>query len=368
METTSERREEKEIIMRSHIRLFSQLTLLFTILQIQYLGAETASLVLPTDNDHLFQGDSEKFYMYVHRNFEGKPSRPWTAGKYGFVRNLKRTEDGVIGTRFHEGIDVKPLKRDQSNNPLDEIRAVASGVVAYVNSTSGRSNYGKYLVIEHNWDSGSLFSLYAHLSEIDVKVGQPVQSGQKIGIMGYTGSGLNRERSHLHLELNLLLSTDFDSWHHKHFNGGKNYHGNHNGLNMAGLDIGAFYIAQNQDKTLTIPRFVKTMSIYYKVTVPRSDKLALVERYPWLAKGDHKTLTPSWEIAFTASGFPVSVSPSKRSVTKPRVSSVRKCLSKHEYHTKGLISGTGYRATLSKTGTRFIELITETTPATPSDG
>ena len=71
--------------------------------------AAPASLALPTDNSLLFQGESDKFYMYVYRSFEGKKSRPWSAGKYGFVRNLKRTEDGVIGTRFHEGIDISPL-------------------------------------------------------------------------------------------------------------------------------------------------------------------------------------------------------------------------------------------------------------------
>ncbi len=320
--------------------------------------AAPASLALPTDNNHLFQGESAQFYMYVNRNFEGKTSRPWKAGTYGFVRNLKRTEDGVIGTRFHEGIDISPVKRDKANRPLDDIRTIDHGVVAYVNNSASNSTYGKYLVIEHGWDSGPLCSLYAHLSEITVKAGQRVNKGQKIGIMGYTGTGLNRERSHLHLELNLLLSTQFDSWHAKHFKGSKNHHGNHNGLNMAGLDIGSFYIAQSQDQTLTIPRFIKSKQVYYKVTIPRNGPLELVTRYPWLAKGDHQVLTPSWEIAFAASGFPVSVAPSKRPVTAPTVSSVRKCLSKHEYHTKEIIRGTGYRATLSEKGKRFIQLIT----------
>ena len=331
------------------------------------LPAAPASLVLPTENDHIYREENEKFYMYVDRTFEGKTSRPWSAGKYGFVRNLRRTEDGLIGTRFHEGIDISPLKRDKDNRPLDAIKAIDSGVVAYVNDEASRSNYGKYIVIEHNWDSGPLFSLYAHLSKTNVKAGERITQGQKIGVMGYTGSGLNRERSHLHLELNLLLSTNFTPWHDKHFKGGKNYHGNHNGLNLSGLDLGSFYLAQRKDKTLTIPRFVKNLPVYYKVTIPRSGTLELVSRYPWLAKGDHEQLSPSWEIAFTASGFPLFVSPSKRQVSGPRISSVRKCLSKHEYHTKGIISGTGYRATLSKTGKRFIELISAETPTATTE-
>ncbi|MFK7910731.1 MAG: M23 family metallopeptidase [Akkermansiaceae bacterium] len=316
--------------------------------------------ILPTDNKHLFSGEGEKFYMYVYRSFEGKKSRPWTAGKYGFVRNIKRTEDGVIGTRFHEGIDIKPLERDRANKPLDKIKAIASGTVAYANSTSSRSNYGKYVVIEHLWDCGPIYSLYAHLSAVSVKAGQKIEQGESIGVMGYTGAGLNRERSHLHLELNLLLSEQFAQWHSKYL-GGKNYHGVHNGMNMAGLDIAGYYIAQKRNPSLTLPQFVRTQPVYYKVTIPRTTgtkQLGLLKRYPWLAAGSEKNKSPSWEISFTASSFPIAILPSQRTVSAPRITSVRKCKSKHSYHTKGFVNGTGYRASLSDRGKRFISLIT----------
>lgn len=317
-------------------------------------------LVLPTANDNLYRGNGEKYYMYVHRNFEGTDSRAWTAGKYGFVRNMRRTEDGVIGTRFHEGIDVKPLKRDSSNNPLDEILAISGGIVVYVNFSSAKSNYGKYVVVEHLWKTGSMFSLYAHLSKVHVKAGQQIKQGEVIGIMGYTGRGINRERSHLHLELNVLLSTKFSAWHEKHF-GTQNIHGIHNGINLAGLDVSKLYLAQLRNKNLTVPQFLRSVPAHYKVTIPRAGKLDLVERNPWLARGDHSKPSPSWEVSFTASGFPLSVVPSARAVTAPRVSSIRKCKSKHEYHTKGFVSGTGYRASLSKLGVRYLELISEVT-------
>lgn len=319
------------------------------------------AIILPTVNDYLFKGQGEKFYMYVYRNFEGRASKPWTAGKYGFVRNLRRTDDGVIGTKFHEGIDIRPIRRDRSGRPVDEVKAVASGVVAYANSSSSRSNYGKYIVVEHGWECGPIYSLYAHLSEVNVKAGQSVAIGESIGKVGYTGVGINRERAHLHLELDLLLSTRFTEWHKKHM-GGTNYHGNHNGINMAGLDIAAYFMAKRRNQQLTIPEYLKSVPVHYKVTVTRDQKsnapLEIVSRYPWLARGDHNSRTPSWEISFSASGFPLSVNPSNRIVTSPRISSIRKCRSKHEYHTKGFVSGTGYRATLSKTGRRFIELVT----------
>ncbi len=317
--------------------------------------------MLPTANDQLYQGEGSKFYMYVHRHFEGRSSKAWTAGKYGFVRNLKRTKDGVIGTKFHEGIDIRPVKRDRRGRPLDEVRSISAGIVAYVNNSPKLSNYGKYIVIEHLWKCGPIYSLYAHLSETRVKPGQQVSPGQPIGKMGYTGTGINRERAHLHLELGLLLSTRFTGWHDKHF-GGTSHHGNHNGINIAGLDVAAYLMAKRDNSSLTVPQYLESVPVHYRVTIPRGQQfpepLEIVTRYPWLARGDHKTRTPSWEIAFSASGIPLSVSPSNRSVTAPRVTSVRKCRSKHEYHTKGIITGTGHRASLTKTGKHFIELIT----------
>lgn len=346
-----------------HTRLLTYITLTIACLQTLPAQEENAKnpqrIILPTENDFLFRGESSKFYMYVYRSFEGVSSKPWTAGKYGFVRNLRRTEDGVIGTRFHEGIDIKPLQRDQRNNPLDPIKAIAAGTVAYTCTQSSRSNYGKYVVIEHTWQCGPIFTLYAHLSKVDVKTGEKVTQGQTIGRMGYTGSGLNKERAHLHLELNLMLNEQFPQWHNKHL-GGKNYHGIHNGMNLVGLDIGSLYLAQQRNPSLTIPEFIRKQPVHYKITLPRDpsgNKPAILKHYPWLQRGNGAS--PSWEISFTASGLPISIIPSQRSVSAPRVSSIRKCQSKHSYHTKGYINGTGYRASLSEQGLRYLELVTD---------
>lgn len=340
------------------IRLLSFSTaLLISSLVLPVASAAETTLAPPTVNQHIYGDDGNKFYMYVPRVFEGKESRPWTGGKYGFVRTLRRTADGVIGTKFHEGIDIKPIKRDRSSNPLDSVNAIASGTVAYVNPHAGNSNYGKYVVIKHSWKCGPIYSLYAHLSTTSVKAGQRIKQGDQLGQMGYTGRGINRERSHVHLELDLMVSKKFETWHNKSF-GSKNHHGLHNGLNMAGMDIAALFLAQKKDPSLTIPRYLSTVPVYYKITIPNKGKLDLVSRYPWLARGDHHARTPSWEISFTASGFPLAVNPSKRIVTSPRVTSVKKCLSKQEYHTKGHLTGTGYKASLSSTGKRYLTLIT----------
>src|SRR5205809_4518697 len=170
-------------------------------------------LCLPTDNDSLFSGGGAAFYQYIERNYNGVKSTPWEGGRYGFVRDPTDTAGGVVYTRFHEGIDIRPLHRDANGDPLDEVRAIAAGRVVHTSLVPGFSNYGKYVVLEHHWGGSNYYSLYAHLSSIQVHVGEHVQQGDQLGIMGYTGEGLNRARAHLHLELNLMLSRQFEAWH-----------------------------------------------------------------------------------------------------------------------------------------------------------
>ncbi len=317
-------------------------------------------VILPTINHHLLNNDEESFYMYVYRKFENHESRPWTGGKYGFVRNMRRTEDGVICTKFHEGIDIKPIKRDGYGKPLDDVNAIATGKVVYVNATSHHSSYGKYVVIEHRWEGGPVYSLYAHLATITVREGQRINIGQTLGKLGYTGNGINRDRAHLHLELGVMFSSRFTPWHDKYFTD-INHHGNYNGMNIAGLDIAAFLIAKNKNQALTIPEFVASMPVHYKVAIPlkqiKKGAPEIAKRYPWMMRAQDQRATPSLEISFSASGFPIAMSPSDRVAAGPTLSWVQECQSRHEYHTKGYVTGTGKQASLSKSGLRFIELV-----------
>src|SRR5207237_3504166 len=118
---------------------------------------EPLNLVLPTENDALFRGGGAEFYQYVERDYRGEKSTPWEGGQYGFVRDPEQTRAGVVYTRFHEGIDIRCLHRDEHGEPLDEVRAIAEGEVVYTNSVAGYSNYGKYIVIEHRWGGSPYF-------------------------------------------------------------------------------------------------------------------------------------------------------------------------------------------------------------------
>src|ERR1700676_3433049 len=172
---------------------------------------ETVDLALPTDNDALFRGDGPAFYQHIERDYHGEKSTPWEGGQYGFVRDPIETASGIIYTRFHEGIDIRPLQRDAQGEPLDEVRAIADGKVVHTNPVPGYSNYGRYIVIEHTWNGSPYYSLYGHLSSIRAQTGQSVRKGEPIAVMGHTGAGLNTDRAPLHFELNLMLTRNFEA-------------------------------------------------------------------------------------------------------------------------------------------------------------
>ena len=190
----------------------------------------------PTENRALLEGRPQDFFMYVNRNFEGEETKPWEGGSFGFVRGPQRQDGDVIYTTLHEGIDIAPVRRDASGNPLDEIRASADGIVVHTSREAGASNYGRYVVIEHKIEGCRFYTLYAHLSEITTQPGQRVSQGDKIGRMGFSGAGINRDRAHLHFEIAVMLSENFETWHRQHFAGSPNKHGLYNGLNLVGID------------------------------------------------------------------------------------------------------------------------------------
>lgn len=332
--------------------------LALSLLLISPLRSEPLGLVLPTDNDAIFS-DPSKFYMYTDRNFEGVRSQPWEGGGYGFTRDQKRTAAGIILTRLHEGVDIRPVHRDANNEPLDEVRAIAKGTVVYVSAAANLSNYGRYVVIHHDWGSGPFFSLYAHLSSASVKPGESVTAGQKIAQMGYTGDGINRERAHVHLELNFILSDRFPVWYDRHFTT-KNHHGIFNGINLTGLDIAALFLAHRSNPAITIPEFLSKTEVYYRVLVPKTGQPDFLVRYPWLGRDLEAVKSPkSWEFSFAATGVPLSIKPSEKAISAPVVTYVKATKGNHSDFTVGRITGTGDSATLTPTGTRYIQLISD---------
>jgi murein DD-endopeptidase MepM/ murein hydrolase activator NlpD len=95
---------------------------------------------------------------------------------------------GVRKNKFHYGIDIDLETGDKVDAAFDGKVRIARRSITY----------GNVIVIRH--DNG-LETYYAHLSEINVKVGQEVYAGQTIGLGGNTGRS---HGSHLHFEVRYL--------------------------------------------------------------------------------------------------------------------------------------------------------------------
>lgn len=314
-------------------------------------------LVLPTENDALFSDDPSRFYMYTERNFEGVRSKPWTAGRYGLTRDQKRTEHGIVFSKFHEGVDIQPVRRDPAGEPLDEVRAIADGTVAYVSTTPGRSNYGNYVVIEHERGEGPFYSLYAHLRSASVAGGEAVRAGQAIGRLGYTGEGINRERAHVHVEVALMLSARFQDWYDRHFPT-TNWHGAYNGFNLVGIDVAGLFHSHRENPAIRLSEYLGRDAPYFRVVTPNRGVPELLRRYPWLGRdGDGAPGNPSWEFTFNQVGVPLAIAPSDRPAGQPAVVWVRDSKVNHAYNTLARLSGIGDQATLTASGSRYVQLV-----------
>ena len=314
-------------------------------------------LVLPTDNDALFHGGGPAFYQHIERDYKGVISTPWEGGQYGFVRDPMQTGAGIVYTRFHEGMDIRPVRRDARGEPLDQVRAIAPGKVVHTNLVPGHSNYGKYIVIEHDWDGSPYYSLYGHLSAITVHQGDRVERAQPIGMMGHTGRGINQARAHVHLELNLMLSRRFEAWYNAFYPRDPNYNGIYNGINLAGLDIARLYLALHQDPSLTIPKFLRSEEVFYTIAIPRSHYFELPRLYPWMVTKPPGAGARSWEVSFARSGLPLRIEASERQITAPVLIDVKQSAVDCRYLTRGDVAGRGKRAHLTESGKRLARLL-----------
>ena len=316
--------------------------------------AQRLALTLPTANKGLAKGDLAAFYMPTDLK-----TKPPESGSWGFVRNLRSFPERNVYTRFHEGLDIRPVARNARGIPTDPVKAIASGVVAYANASASASNYGKYVVVQHNFGYGPMYSLYAHLGSVTVRAGQRVVQGAQLGVLGSTGRGLNNARAHLHIELDIMLSERYDD-----YIGGGNPHGNCNGLNLAGIDLADIYKTMWKNPKMNLAKYIHALPQHYRITIPQDKPgpLPIVQRYPWMKFGNHDKPAKSWEMAFTRAGFLIGVAPSDREVSKPTVTFVRSTSVNHSHFTIGRLTGTGSSAKLTSSGERYIRLLTDDFP------
>ena len=175
--------------------------------------------------------------------------------------------------------------------------------------------------------------------------------------MGYTGVGINRERAHVHLELNLLLSHRFETWYNTYYKTDPNHNGIYNGINLTGLDVARLYLALRKNPTMTIPQFLEGEEVFYKVTVARSAHFELPKLYPWMVRGRAGAQSASWEVSFDRSGMPLQIQPSDKKLTAPELTYVKKSTVDYTHLTRGVVEGRNGRGVLTPYGQQLMRLL-----------
>ena len=105
----------------------------------------------------------------------------------------------------HRAIDLRTNGiKPNANSFAQPCKAAEDGVIDQVQfwdgrTTTGMQSYGNMIRIKHtDYKSKTLQTRYAHLSSINVKVGDKVKEGD---IIGYTGASGNVFGAHLHFEV-----------------------------------------------------------------------------------------------------------------------------------------------------------------------
>jgi murein DD-endopeptidase MepM/ murein hydrolase activator NlpD len=319
------------------------------------LAAQAQPFRLPTANHALFEkGGEERFFV-------GTVGKPWVTGTFGCVRSG--------GWQMHEGLDIRCLQRDGHGESTDPVLAAADGTVVYISSRPSLSNYGNYLILQHQVEGLEVYSLYAHLREIrqDLRVGQLVKAGETVAIMGRTANtrdSITKDRAHVHFELNLLVNDRFASWYKKTFPGQRNDHGEWNGQNLLGIDPRAILLAEHEaDARFSLLTFLQGQTELCRVLV-RKRYFPWLKRYASLVRPNpraEKEGVAGYEIALNFNGVAFELIPRAASEIKGKGKFQLISVNEAEYHknpARRLVAKRGARWELTSHGLNLLEMLT----------
>jgi murein DD-endopeptidase MepM/ murein hydrolase activator NlpD len=229
-----------------------------------------------------------------------------TSGCFGCVRDN--------GFQFHEGLDLKPVARDARGEPRDEVSAVLAGVVRHVNLRPGESSYGRYIVIEHTDTAPAVYTLYAHLARVlpGIAPGARVERGQVIAIMGHSAGGyaIPRDRAHLHFEMGLMMTREFQAWYVRKRFGSPNEQGIWNGMNLMGFDPLDFYNRWRAHVVDNFQEYFLQMKAQVRLRIVTHLVPDFIRRYPSLLRAPLPAgPIGGWEIECDWTGLPFAWRP-----------------------------------------------------------
>jgi murein DD-endopeptidase MepM/ murein hydrolase activator NlpD len=262
-------------------------------------AAERLELTWPTPNTGW--ADRKPLEAYIQHAGSGDAE----SGTFGGVRNG--------GHQFHEGIDIKCVSRDRHGEPLDDVYAAMDGVVQHINAKAGDSNYGRYIVLEHPEQTPGVYTLYAHLSRVapGLHVGDRVRHGQVIGTMGHSSDRqIPRDRAHLHFEIGVVATRNFQLWYDRKGFGSRNEQGLWNGMNLLGIDPLAVFNGWRAGRINTMQDVFAQMTPAVRVRIATHQLPDYIARYPSLLMKPLPMGPPvGWEIAFNWTGVPFAWTP-----------------------------------------------------------
>ncbi len=279
------------------------LTLLLSLCTVS-MRAERLEPVWPTPSTAYFEG--KPLSAFVQPTASGEV----TSGLYGCTRSG--------GAQFHEGLDIKPVARDRRGEATDEVFSILDGTVRHVSRNPGESSYGRYVVVEHTNVTPTVLTLYAHLASIPegLKRGDRIARGGVLGIMGRSASGyaIPRERAHLHFEIGLWLTRDFQGWYNWKKFGSRNEHGVWNGMNLIGIDPLDVYQALRARSVEDFRQYFAGLEPAVKVRIATKLIPDFIERYPALMTRPYPEPAQfsGWEITVNSFGVPFSWTPLER--------------------------------------------------------
>ena len=158
----------------------------------------TTQLIAPTSTQTPMSDCDPSQAEYCVYPYVGTLQPPFFAPDRYYLDQIYGYGSTDFGTRIsHHGVDY--------NNPTGtQVYAVADGKVVYAGDdrdtlfSSWSDFYGNLIVLEHIADGDPFYTLYAHLSTIQVQEGEHVFAGDPIGKVGDSGSAIG---GHLHFEL-----------------------------------------------------------------------------------------------------------------------------------------------------------------------
>jgi len=145
-----------------------------------------------------------------------------------------------------------------------------------------------------------------------LRVGERVTRGQVIGTMGHSSGGYSipKERSHLHFEIGLMMTRDFQLWYGRRQFGSANEQGVWNGMNLMGIDPLDFLAQWRSGRVTTFQDYFSRLEPVVTLRIATLRTPDFIQRYPALLTKE-LPLGPvaGWEIKCSWTGLPFAWTP-----------------------------------------------------------